>query len=473
MATGVLASFQHRSERTGAERTTSVSSSKVPGPLNYPYVGQALPFWLDPLGYTVSLQRKYGDMVRYHVRGRPIYLLGHPDHVRYVFDRNPSNYRKSDFYDAVRPFFGNGLGLSEGEFWKRQRQTMQPAFHRERIVAMTEVMIAGAADLADSWATVADSGDSVEVVNPLMCVALNIATRSLFGVDSQEVFDRMTWALPTVLKGAEKRVWSLLPISYKLPTPLNLRFNKAIRELDEIVGGVIEDRRRTGRKADPGDLLDMLLEARDEDGNGLTNQQLRDEVLTIFIAGFETVASAMSFALDLLAHHPEVQEKVQAELDEKLGGRPIGVADVRELTYLNMMFQEVMRLYPPVWTVSRAPLTDDEIGGHRVPAGATIQIAPYLMHRDPRWWDKPDQFWPEHFTKERQDARPRYAYMPFGGGPRVCLGRNFAMMEGPIVLGTLLQRYRVTPGSARPTTPQAMISLRPHRGAWVRLTPRR
>lgn len=468
MATGVLTSFDN-----GSDRTTGELRPDVPGPWNYPYVGQALPFWLDPLGYTLKLQRKYGDMVRYHVRGRPIYLLGHPDHVRYVFDRNPGNYRKSDFYDAVRPFFGNGLGLSEGEFWKRQRQTMQPAFHRERIVAMTEVMIAGAADLAESWSAAAASGEAVEVVNPLMCAALNIATRSLFGVDSQEVFDRMTWALPTVLKGAEKRVWSLLPISYKLPTPLNLRFNKAIRELDEIVGAVIADRRSTGRKADPGDLLDMLLEARDVDGNGLTAQQLRDEVLTIFIAGFETVASAMSFALDLLAHHPDVQDKIHAELDQTLGGRAISVADVRELTYLNMVFQEVMRLYPPVWTVSRAPLEDDEIGGYRVPAGATIQIAPYLVHRDPRWWDKPDQFWPEHFTKEREETRPRYAYMPFGGGPRVCLGRNFAMMEGPIVIGTLLQRFRLSPGTDKgEARPQAMISLRPKKGAWVRVSPR-
>lgn len=471
MTTGVLTSRE--AQRAPAPR--------IPGPRNIPYLGQALPFWLDPLGYTLRLQREHGDLTRYHVRGRPIYLLGHPDHVRYVFDRNPTNYRKSDFYDAVRPFFGNGLGLSEGDFWKRQRQTMQPAFHRERIVAMTEVMQRGAEDLAESWAPAARDGAATEVVNPLMCAALNIATRSLFGVDSQEVFDRMTWALPTVLKGAEQRVWSLLPISYKLPTPLNLRFNRAIRELDAIVLRVIDDR-RSGRSSGadpsssdqghPGDLLDMLLEARDVDGNGLTDQQLRDEVLTIFIAGFETVASAMSFALDLLAHNPEVQEAAQAELDAALGGRTPGYEEVRGLDYMNRMFQEVMRLYPPVWTVSRAPLQDDEIGGYPIPAGATIQIAPYLMHRDPRWWDKPDRFWPDHFAPEAIEGRPRYAYMPFGGGPRVCLGRNFAMMEGPIVLGTLLQRYRIRPATEKVAEPEAMISLRPRKGAWIRLEAR-
>lgn len=446
---------------------------RAPGPVNWPFVGQSLAFWFDPLNYTLKLQRSYGDLARYHVRGRPIYLLGHPDHVRHVFDRNPTNYRKSDFYDAVRPFFGNGLVLSEGSFWKRQRQTMQPAFHRERIVEMAKVMQRGADDLAESWQAAARSGEPIDVVNPLMCSALNTATRSLFGVDSEQVFERMSRALPPILTGAEKRIWSILPISYKLPLPVNLRFNRAVRELDDVVRSMIEERRRTGRKSDPGDLLDMLFEARDEDGNGLTDRHLRDEVLTIFIAGFETVASAMSFTLVLLAEHPEIQDKIQAELDRVLNGDSPGYETVRSLPELTNAFQESMRLFPPVWTVSRALIDDDVIGGHAVPAGATVQIAPYLQHRDPRWWDKPDRFFPDHFTKEREAARPRYAYMPFGGGPRVCLGRNFAMMEGPIVLGTLLQRYRVTPGSARPTTPQAMISLRPHRGAWVRLTPRR
>jgi cytochrome P450 len=445
---------------------------RAPGPFNWPFIGQSLAFWLDPLDYTLKLQRKYGDVVRYHVRGEPIYLLGHPDHVRYVFDRNPTNYRKSDFYDAVKPFFGNGLVLSEGEFWKRQRQTMQPTFHRERIVEMTRVMQRGATELTDSWQEFARSGEPFDVVNRLMCSALNTATRSLFGVDSDDVFERMSRSLPPILKGAEKRIWSILPLSYKLPLPTNLRFNRAVRELDDVVWAIINERKRTGRKASPGDLLDMLLEARDDDGNGLTDQQLRDEVLTIFIAGFETVASAMSFTLVLLAHHLEIQERVLAEVDGVLGGASPDYETARSLPELTNAFQEAMRLYPPVWTVSRALVDDDEIGGFAIPAEATVQIAPYLMHRDPRWWDRPDQFYPDHFTKEREAARPRYAYMPFGGGPRVCLGRNFAMMEGPIVLGTLLQRYRVEPGSDGLSPPEAMISLRPRKGAWIRLEPR-
>jgi cytochrome P450 len=448
-------------------------TGRAPGPFNWPLIGQSLAFWLDPLNYTLRLQREYGDVARYHVRGDSIYLLGHPDHVRHVFDRNSTNYRKSDFYDAVRPFFGNGLVLSEGDFWKRQRQTMQPAFHRERIVEMAGIMQRGAREFVDTLEVAARSGEPVDVVNPMMCSALNTATRSLFGVDSDEVFARMSRAVPIMLRGAEKRIWSVLPISYKIPLPANLRFNEAVRDLDDVVWSLINERRRTGRKADPGDLLDMLLEARDADGNGMTDQQLRDEVLTIFVAGFETVANAISFTLMLLAHHPEIQERIHAELDQVLGSEAPGYESVRSLTELNNAFQEAMRVYPPIWTVSRAAIEEDEIGGYRVPAGATVQIAPYLLHRDPRWWEKPNQFWPDHFTKEREEARPRYAYMPFGGGPRVCLGRNFANMEGPIVIGSLLQRFRLSPGTRDGLTePEAMIALRPKKGAWLRLTPR-
>lgn len=468
MTTGTLA----RPHADAVDGALPQDGSRAPGPANWPLIGQSLAFWMDPLNYTLKLQREYGDVARYHVRGEPIYLLGHPDFVRHVFDRNATNYRKSDFYDAVRPFFGNGLVLSEGDFWKRQRQTMQPAFHRDRIVGMAQVMQRGALEFADSLDPAARSGEPIDIVNPMMCSALNTATRSMFGVDSEEVFERMRRSVPLLLRGAEQRIWSVLPISYKIPLPANVRFNRALRDLDDVVWTMINERRATGRKADPGDLLDMLLEARDVDGNGLTDQQLRDEVLTIFVAGFETVANAISFALLLLAHHPEIQEKIRAELDTTLNGDTPGYETVRSLPELTNAFQEAMRVYPPIWTVSRALVDDDEIGGYRIPAGSTVQIAPYLLHRDPRWWEKPNEFWPDHFTKERENARPRYAYMPFGGGPRVCLGRNFAMMEGPIVIGTLLQRYRIKPGSDDGLAePEAMISLRPKKGAMLRLEP--
>lgn len=449
-------------------RPDTLPTETVPGPKGYPLVGSLTKAWKDPLAFTLKTAQEYGDIAHFSLGSRPVFLLNNPGFVQHVLQDNYRNYRKSDFYDAVRPFFGNGLGLSEGDFWRRQRQMAQPGFGREKLAAMATGMSECASDMVDSWRMAASQGTSFDVVSETMRLALSIAVRTLFSRQIDGEFRTIYDALTVALRHAEHRVWAPVSFPERVPTSRNREFLKAIRTLDRIVYGVIEQRRQSNEETN--DLLSLFLAARDEEtGEEMTDQQLRDEVLTIFIAGHETVASAMAFTFYLLSRHPDIERRVVQELENTLGGRAPAFEDLPKLEYTSRVVSEAMRLYPPVWTVSRAPIEDDEIGGHRVPAGATVMISPYVMHRNAKYWENPEGFDPERFTEENSRGRPRYAYFPFGGGPRICLGRHFAMMEAQIVLATVLQKYRVDVVPGQTVVPEPMISLRPRGGLNVTL----
>lgn len=459
---------------TDTSAVSKTHTGSVPGPAKTPLVGQSMKVWADPLGYTLKMARDHGDVTLYHVRGRPVYMITDPEDVKHVFDYNTKNYHKSKFYDTVRPFFGNGLGLSEGAFWKRQRQIAQPAFHRQRIIRMAEMMATKANEMIDSWEEKADRGEPIRALDEFMKLGLAVVTRAMFSTEVNDKFRSFADSLTHVLKGAERKVWSILPVPMFVPTARNRSFKKALDEMNDVVFGVIRDRKAYKETAgEPhDDLLDMLMDARDDDGNGMTDEQLGDEIRTIFIAGVETLACSMAFTLYELWRHPEAHQRLRDEADAVLDGRMATFEDLPNLPYARMVFDEGMRLYPPVWTVSRQPLEDDTLGGHPVPAGATVQISPYIIHRDSRWWERPFDFYPEHHEPEKAKARPKYAYMPFGGGPRVCLGKNFALMEAQIALASIAQRVDLELLEGHKVEEQAMISLRPRDDVVMRVTRR-
>jgi len=446
-----------------AEQAATVAKKNVPGPKKTPLVGQSMKVWADPLGYTLKMARDHGDVTLYHVRGLPVYMITDPEDIKHVFDYNTKNYHKSKFYEAVKPFFGNGLGLSEGEFWKRQRQLAQPAFHRQRIIRMAEMMAEKAGAMIDEWEAKADHGESIRALDEFMKLGLAVVTQAMFSTEVNERFRSFADSLTYVLKGAERKVWSILPVPMAVPTARNRAFKKALDEMNEVVFGVIRERRaykeQGGEPHD--DLLDMLMDARDDEGQGMTEEQLGDEVRTIFIAGVETLACSMAFTLYELWRHPEAMQRLREEADAVLDGRTVTFEDLPNLPYAKMVFDEGMRLYPPVWTVSRMPLNDDVLGGYEIPAGTTVQISPYIVHRDSRWWEHPFEFHPEHHEPEKAKARPKYAFMPFGGGPRVCLGKNFALMEAQIALASIAQRVDLELDEGYAVEEHAMISLRP------------
>lgn len=454
---------QQVAEIAGKQAAAAPEAGPVPGPKNTPFLGQSMKIWADPLGYTLKMAREYGDVTLYHIRGLPVYMLTNPDDIKHVFDYNTKNYHKSKFYEAVKPFFGNGLGLSEGEFWKRQRQISQPAFHRQRIIRMAEMMSEKAHEMIDEWELKADRNEPIRALDEFMKLGLAVVTQAMFSTEVNDKFRSFADSLTYVLKGAERKVWSIFPIPMFVPTARNRAFKKALDDMNDVVFGVIHDRRayKEAGGEPHGDLLDMLMDARDDDGNGMTDEQLGDEVRTIFIAGVETLACSMAFTLYELWRHPEAHARLREEADTVLEDRRVTFEDLPSLPYAKMVFDEGMRLYPPVWTVSREPQQDDVLGGHKIPAGTTIQISPYIVHRDARWWEKPFDFYPEHHEPEQSKARPKYAYMPFGGGPRVCLGKNFALMEAQIALASIAQRVDLEMVEGHDVEEHAMISLRP------------
>jgi len=432
-----------------------------------PLVGDVLDMRRDPLGY-LRLIAPLGDVVRLRF-GRSLFLLNHPDHARHVLHDNYTNYRKSFFYGRMKPLVGEGLLTSEQPEWKRKRRLAQPAFHKERLAGFAGIMSRHTSAMLERWSPAAACGEPLDVAAEMMKLTLIVVGHALFGQDLLGGAERAGRALTTALRITNERFFALIDLPPWVPTPRNLRFSAAMRVLDALVNEIIASR-HTGSPRD--DLLGMLMEARDEGGGGLTDAELRDEVMTMILAGHETTANALTWAFHLLAGTPQVESALHQESSRVLEGREATVEDLPRLDLASRVHQEAMRLFPPAWIFGREAVAPDRFGPYSIPAGAAVSISPYLLHRDPRFWEVPDRFDPDRFLPAEVARRHKFAYVPFAAGPRMCIGSSFAMMEMQIVLAMVTSRYRLMPVSDRPVELDPSVTLRPRHGMWMTIVPR-
>lgn len=448
-----------------AETIPRSSLDLPPGPKGRPLVGNLLDYARRPLGFLSECSRRYGDVVSLKFPGPPACLLAHPDQIEEVLVKNNRNFIKDRIVRSQLKFLGNGLLLSEGDFWRRQRRLAQPAFHRQRIDAYGETMVAYTERMLEGWC----DGETRDVHQDMMRLTLEIVAKTLVDADISGEAEEVGRALGEIMTHLSDEgggpFLRMLPES--LPTPGNRRFRRANQRLDSFVHGIIDERRASGR--DAGDLLSMLLHAEDENGERMSKEQLRDEVMTIVLAGHETTAIALSWTWCLLGQHPEVAAKLRAELQEVLGDRPPEMSDLPHLSYTDAVIKESMRLYPPAWAIGREVLEDCELGGYRIPAKTQLFISQWVVHHDPRFFENPYAFDPNRWLDGLEKRLPRFAYFPFGGGPRLCIGQSFAKMEAALLLATIARKFDLTPATTREIRPQPSITLRPKGGVPMKL----
>jgi cytochrome P450 len=413
----------------------------------------------DPLRFLTSLREEHGDVARFQVGPYLSYLVSRPEAIRHVLVDHATNYNKyTRDYDKLRLSLGDGLLTSEGDFWRRQRRIAQPAFHRQHLNRFAATMSRLAGAMLDRWAQ--SKTPTIDIAHEMMRVTLQIVSATLVSVELDATIDQIGDAVQVINRQTVQRIMSVVDLPLWFPTPANRALNHAIGYLDRLVRVEIEAR----RNAAPGDdLLGMLLAARDpESGEGMSDKQLRDEALTMLSAGHETTANALAWTFYLLSSHPEIEARAREEAKGVLGGRPATLDDLPRLAYVKQVFQEAMRLYPPVWAIGRGAVEDDVIDGFHIRRGSDVTMSPWVTHRHPDLWTDPERFDPERFA-EGKDI-PRFAYFPFSGGARQCIGNAFALMEGQIILASVLARFRLAlpPGSVVGTEP--LITLRPRGG---------
>ena len=417
----------------------------------------------DQLGFIERCRHEYGDIVWMRFLYVPAIFLYHPDDVEYVLVTNAKNFIKSmslrsNFFQRL---VGNGLLTSEGEEWKRQRRLSQPAFHRERVASYGQVMVDYPNRLTATW----KEGENRDIHRDMMRLTLEIVVQCLFSADVSTDVDEVGATLKELVKPFASQATLGWILNNRLPTPAHLRFHALARKIDKVVYRIISEHRATGE--DKGDLLSMLLAARDEDGSQMNDRQLRDEVMTLFLAGHETTALTLAWSWYLLGTHPEAEKQFHAELDEVLGGRLPTTADLPRLKYTEQIAKECMRLYPPAYGLGREAIDDCEIGGYHVPAGTQVFMFQWATQRDSRFYDEPQTFRPERWTEEFIERLPKYAYFPFGGGPRACIGASFAMMEIILCLAAIGQKFRLEIDRDHKVSIYPAMSLRPKDGIKV------
>lgn len=420
----------------------------------------------DFIGWITGMVDEYGSIVKLEIFDELQLFVTDPDVIREVLVTKSSSFVKgADYRDTKRGlarFVGTGILTSEGDFWKRQRKLVQPAFHISQIKDYADTMARYSEDAINRW----EDGARLDIADEMLHLTLRIVARTIFDTDVTDGAEAIAAAMEAANDVAGQN--SLLPTW--IPTPRELAARKATRDLDNLIYGIIEERHRDNR--DRGDLLSMLMLAEDEDGQRMTDKQLRDEAVTLFLAGHETTANAMNWTFMLLAQNPEVEAKLHDELDAVLQGRTPTLADLSDLPYTEMVIKESMRLYPPVPGVGRQAIEDVEIGGYLVPKGTNIGVFWNYAQVNPTYWDDPLAFQPERFSKENEANIERYAYLPFGGGPRICVGNMFAMMEAQIILATIAQRYTLALEPGQVIKPLARITMYPENGLPMTVTQR-
>ncbi len=419
----------------------------------------------NPLEYFTKIAREYGDIAGLRILNFRSIFINHPDLIEEVLVTNARKYSKGRVLRANRHVFGEGLLTSEGDFWLRQRRLAQPAFHRARIASYAATMVEYTQRMLNGWR----GGEERDAHQEMMRLTLQIVGKTLFDADVERDAQHVGKSLELLLEiGANFRRTIFVP--HWLPTPTNLRVKREVAQIEKILYRIIGERRASGR--DTGDLLSMLLSAQDEDGSRMTDRQLRDEAITLFLAGHETTASTLSWTWWLLAQNPAVEAKLLAELDAVLGDRVPSLDDLPRLAYTGHVITESLRLYPAAWGMARLAVEDHEIAGYPVTKGMGVAMAQWVVHRDPRWYDAPEEFQPERWEDDLWKRLPRFAYFPFGGGPRQCIGNAFALMEATLILATVARKFRLRLVANHPVAPLASITLRPRYGVGVTLESR-
>ena len=455
----------------GATARATQGGLRAPGPRGLPFLGSVFPAWRDPLGFFTESHARYGDVVRFKFGPYAYYLVNDPNVVKHVLVDNPKAYTKSRNYVGLKIALGDGLLTSEGEHWRKQRKLAQPAFHRDKLNGFANQMAMATREMLTRWR--AESSDRpFDIHVEMMRLTFRIVGLTLFSADVDGDAREVGEALDVAMHWANDYAESFFPIPPSIPTPANIRFKKAKKTIDDVVFRLIAERREQARNTGDfgGDLLGMLMEATDEGGR-MNDQELRDEMITMILAGHETTANLLSWTVLLLAKHPEVERRVREEATRVLGDRDPVLEDVKALEYTRLVLDEVLRLYPPAWIFERQAIAKDTLGDYPIEPGAIVGLCPYVMHRHPDHWERPEVFDPERFRAERAAGRPRYAYLPFGGGPRTCVGNHFAMMEAQILLAMIVreQRLDLVPGHAVVIDP--VITLRPKTGIMVTRRP--
>jgi cytochrome P450 len=431
-------------------------------------IGLSLSMRNDPLGVMDGAFAQFGgEAVFLKLGPYRATLVRHPDLIKRVFIDNADNYTKQTRgYEKAKLVLGHGLVTSEGELWQRQRRIATPAFSRSRVTSFASTMVDATTAMLDEWRTRAREGTPIDVFAEMMRVTLHIAVQTLLGVGPSDELNRVSAAVSEVLERTNDIITNPLSPPVWTPLPKYRRFKTSLKILDDFVYSTIAAKRRT---ADPvarsTDLLSMLIDARDEaTGEGMSDLQLRDEAVTILIAGHETTANVLSWALYLLGQHPEIQQQVRDEVSSVLHGVPPTADAVARLPLVAAVVNEAMRLYPPAWMLGRSAKADDTLGDFAVKAGQFVLVSPYITHRHPGLWDRPTEFDPTRFLNGRSDKLPKFSYLPFGGGQRFCIGSHFASIQASLMLATIIQRYELTPLANHVVKPYAMITLRPKWG---------
>jgi len=450
-----------------------VTAAPPRGPNNPPIIGNLYAFRSNPLQFLIKAAREYGDLVYFRLAVQHMYLVNHPDYVREILVNNQGNFLKSRALQRSKVLLGEGLLTSEGQHHLRQRRLVQPAFHRERLAGYASAMSGQAVKACERW----QAGSSMDVSVEMSRLTLSVVAKTLFSADVESEASEIGEAMTAALQMFQLLVMPFSEYLIKLPLPSVRRFEKARALLNSTIYGLIRERRNSGQ--DTGDLLSMLLLAQDEEqdggkkhGGGMTDTQVRDEALTLFLAGHETTANALSWTWYLLSQHPEIERRLHQEIDTVLQGRAPELADVPQLRYTEMVFSEALRLYPPAWGIGRMVKAPFELGGVEIPAKAICILSPYLIQRDARWFPEPEKFDPERWTPEARESRPKFAYFPFGGGARVCIGERFAWMEGVIVMAAIAQKWRLRLDPDQHIEPLPLITLRVKNGLRMTAEPR-
>ena len=452
--------------------SNSATPQTAPVVKGLPFIGPLMSLIRNPFGFMSRAREQYGDVYTVDFGFLQATVFNHPQHAQHILRDNAANYSKGGpLWDSVRALLGNGLVVSEGNFWLRQRRLMQPQFHRQRLAALTDLMVSAIDESLQSWAMAADSDKPANMAPRFNQLTMNVIVKTLFGTglsgeEVTTVSQSMEFALDFVLKGVMAQS---LPTWF--PFPGRNKFKKAIADYDKVVYRMIQECRQGHQ--DKHHLLAMLLDTVDEEtGEQMSDQQLRDEVATLFLAGFETTAIVLSWAFALLAQHPDILAKLKAEVDTVLGKRQPTFQDLPNMPYSRMVLQEVMRLRPPSWWLPRTAVADDEVDGYHIPAGTQVVSLTYMYHNHPDSWENPEQFDPERFQPDQVAKRHKYAWVPFGAGQRLCIGRDFALMEGQLALVMALQQYDIAPAGTQLPQPMLSSTLRPKGGVQVYLRKR-
>jgi cytochrome P450 len=441
----------------------AVQLGTPPGPTGERIAGCGKLFQKDPLRFLVDAHREYGDIVRFRLGWQRFYLISHPDDIKWILKDNDQNYGGFLVDKVVQSVLGRSLFMSEGEFWRRHRRMMQPAFHPARVTPVAGITTEMTTELLERLDRRAHTGETFDVMTDMMTLTLRVAAKALFGIQLTNDAETATKAVSDILDYFGKRIEQMpFVLPPAVPTPSNRRFHVARRTLEDTVTRIIGCRRQNSEASD--DFLSTLMAATDKaTGYRMDDRQIRDEVTAMVIMSHESTADVMTWAWMLLSTHPEAENWLHAELRHVLGGRTPTIEDLPNLPYTNAIVHETMRLYPPGWLLGRRALGDDEIGGYRIPSKSVVVFSPYITHRHPAFWSDPEVFAPERFLDEDK-RRPRFAFIPFGGGPHACIGNQFALIECQLVLAIVAQRYRLRLVPGHPVDADALITLRPRHG---------